>query len=99
MPKYLKPSSEFDTALPSSHKDIFPTLYNLTLSDVSYTAIGVDLSDKTKLHCGFNDDGILMASDGGFKVTKASSKAQKECQRYYKATLAVTEYLIKSQKK
>ena len=99
IPKYLKPSSEFDTALPSSHKDIFPTLYNLTLSDVSYTAIGVDLSDKTKLHCGFNDDGILMASDGGFKVTKASSKAQKECQRYYKATLAVTEYLIKSQKK
>ena len=99
LPPYLKDKTEFDMDMASSHKDIFPTLYNLTLSDVNYTAIGTDLADSSKLHCGFNDDGILMASDGGFKVGKASSEAQKECEKYYKATLAVTEYLIKSQKK
>ncbi len=99
LPKYLQPNQEIDINTPSSHKDIFPTLYNLTLSDRKYTAIGTNLLDATKLHCGFNDDGILMASDGGFKVTKASSEVQKECEKYYKATLAVTEYLIESQKK
>jgi phosphoglycerol transferase MdoB-like AlkP superfamily enzyme len=98
MPEYLKPDEEIDMGIASSHKDIFPTLYNLTLSDREFSAIGTNLLDKTKFHCGFNDDGILMTSDGGFKVGKSSSKVQKECERYYKATLAVTEYLIKSQK-
>ena len=99
LPKYLKPTCDIDTDIPSSHKDIFPTLYNLTLSDATYTAIGTNLLDKTKLHCGFNNEGILMAKDGGFKVGKAKTLAQKECEKYYKATLAVTEYLIKSQKR
>jgi len=98
LPPYLKPKQNIDTDIPSSHKDIFPTLYNLTLSDKTYTAIGTNLLDSSKLHCGFNDDGVLMANDGGFKVGKALSEEQKKCEQYYKATLAVTEYLIKSQK-
>jgi phosphoglycerol transferase MdoB-like AlkP superfamily enzyme len=98
LPEYLKPDEEIDMGVASSHKDIFPTLYNLTLSDREFSAMGTNLLEKTKLHCGFNDDGVLVAKDGGFKVGKASSQAQKECERYYKATLAATEYLIKTQK-
>lgn len=99
LPKYLKPKQKIDTTVPSSHKDLFPTLYNLTLSNQPYTAIGTNLLDTHKLHCGFNDAGILIARDGGFKLGHALTKAQKECEEYYKATLAVTEYLVQSQKK
>jgi len=98
LPEYLKPKEKFDTAVASSHKDIFPTLYNLTLSDREYTAIGTNLLDKSHIHCGFNDAGVIMSKDGAFKLDSTGNKAQKECQEYYKATLAVTEYLIKSQK-
>jgi phosphoglycerol transferase MdoB-like AlkP superfamily enzyme len=97
MPKYIK--KDFNTQIASSHKDIFPTLYNMTLSDVEYMAIGTDLYDKNKLHCGFNDVGIIMSQDGAFKLGNAKTDLQKRCQEYYKASLAVTEYLIKSQKK
>ncbi len=98
LPPYLKPKEAIDTTLASSHKDIFPTLYNLTLDEKEYTAIGTNLLDKSKIHCGFNDAGVIMAKDGGFKDGKAFTDEQKKCQEQYKATLAVTEYLIKSQK-
>ncbi|MCX6076318.1 MAG: LTA synthase family protein [Campylobacterales bacterium] len=99
LPPYLKPKEAIDTTLASSHKDIFPTLYNLTLDEKEYAAIGTNLLDKSRLHCGFNDAGVIIAKDGGFKDGKAESDEQKKCQEQYKATLAVTEYLIKSQKK
>ncbi|WP_345992889.1 sulfatase-like hydrolase/transferase [Sulfurimonas sp. HSL-1716] len=100
---YLPPALRYkiegiDMKTAGSDKDIFPTLYNLTLSDASYTAIGTNLLDKNKLHCGFNDEGVIVANDGGFKAGHPNTKLQKECDRYYDATLAVTEYLIKSQK-
>lgn len=99
MPEAIKPKEFIDTTVASSHKDIFPTLYNLTLSDKTYVSIGTNLLDKDKLHCGFNDAGIVISKDGGFKVGNALTDNQKQCQNYYKASLAVTEYLIKSQKK
>ncbi len=98
IPEYLKPKESIDTTLASSHKDIFPTLYNLTLSDVNYTAIGTNLLNKEHIHCGFNDAGVIISKDGAFKLGEAKTQAQKECQKYYKASLAVTEYLIKSNK-
>ncbi|WP_457746519.1 LTA synthase family protein [Sulfurimonas sp.] len=98
IPEYLKPAKPIDTKLASSHKDIFPTLYNLTLSNATYRAIGTNLLDKNRLHCGFNDAGVIISKDGAFKMGEAKTKAQKECQKYYKASLAVTEYLIKSNK-
>ena len=87
-----------DMKVAGSDKDIFPTLYNLTLSNAKYTAIGTNLLDKSRLHCGFNDEGVLIANDGGFKATQPKTALQKECDTQYKAALAVTEYLIKSQK-
>jgi len=99
LPHCLLPKSKIDVNVASSHKDIFPTLYNLTLSDANYTAIGTNLLDTKHIHCGFNDAGVIISKDGAFKVTKAKTAAQKECQQYYKASLAVTEYLIKSNTK
>lgn len=99
LPSYLKPKKAIDMRVAGSHKDIFPTLYNLTLSDISYTAIGTNLLDSNQMHCGFNDAGVIMTRNGGFKEGKALTDEQKECQKYYKASLAVTEYLVKSQKK
>ncbi len=99
LPDDMKQKEAIDTTVASSHKDIFPTLYNLTLYNKKYTAIGTNLLDKNILHCGFNDAGVIMLKNGGFKATKAISDEQKECSEYYKASLAVTEYLIKSHKK
>ena len=90
-------SDDINSSIAGSHKDLFPTLYNLTLSNQSYISIGTDLRDSKALHCGFNDAGVLMAEDGGFKATKPKSELQKECDEYYKASLAVSEYLIKTQ--
>ncbi|MBD3839671.1 MAG: LTA synthase family protein [Epsilonproteobacteria bacterium] len=99
LPEYLKPKTSIDTTIAGSHKDIFPTLYNLTLSDVKYTSIGTNLLDSSLLHCGFNDAGVIMSNDGGFNKKEPKSKLQKSCVEYYNATLAVTEYLVKSHKK
>jgi len=98
LPEYLKPKSAINTSLASSHKDIFPTLYNLTLSDANYTCVGTNLLDESVLHCGFNDAGVIMSNDGGFEMGKATTPSQQKCQEYYKASLAVTEYLIQSHK-
>jgi phosphoglycerol transferase MdoB-like AlkP superfamily enzyme len=98
LPEYLKPQGAINTSLASSHKDIFPTLYNLTLSEANYTAIGTNLLDENVLHCGFNDAGVIMSQDGGFEAGKATTPNQQKCQEYYKASLAVTEHLIQSHK-
>lgn len=95
MPKRLKPQ-HIDTSVAGSHKDIFPTLYNLTLSNADYMAMGVDLLDKEAFHCGFNDAGIIISDHGAFEVDKPRNSQQSECNRYYKATLAAEEYLIRS---
>ena len=43
---FLKNRLEIDTSLAGSQKDIFPTLYNLTLKDTKYLSIGNNLFDK-----------------------------------------------------
>ncbi|MCD6173314.1 MAG: LTA synthase family protein, partial [Sulfurimonas sp.] len=98
LPEYLK-TTTFDTTLASSHKDIFPTLYNLTLDNVSYMAIGTDLRNRERLRCGFNKAGVLVTNNGGFKDTKAKTDEQKRCVKHYKSSLAVTEFMIQSNKK
>ena len=95
LPERLKPST-LPTAAAGSHKDLFPTLYHLTLSDADYISTGVNLLDPEALHCGFNNAGIILSNAGAFEVDKFKNPAQEECNRYYKATLAAGEYLIRS---
>lgn len=95
LPKSLKPR-DINTEVAGSHKDIFPTLYNLTLSNADYLSIGVNLLAPDTLHCGFNDAGIVISDHGAFEVDKPKNSHQSECNQYYKATLATEEYLIRA---
>ncbi|WP_419671678.1 hypothetical protein [Aliarcobacter butzleri] len=40
LPKKLKDKLDIDTTVAGSQKDIFPTLYNLTLDSKNYISIG-----------------------------------------------------------
>ena len=86
---------KIDTSIPGSHKDIFPTLYDLTLSNQPYYSIGHSLLRKNKLHCGFNDAKIIISKDGAFKFNNPKTKEQKRCNLYYKAAIAVTGEILK----
>jgi len=97
MPDGIK--RKYNTKTPGSHKDIFPTLYNLVLSNAKYTAIGHDLGNNALWHCGFNDAGVIMSKDGGFEKGHPKTAAQKECDKLYSATLAVEGYLLKEEMK
>ena len=94
LPPYLR-REPFDRNVSASHNDIFPTLYDRTLSGISYVAVGHDLYARDVLHCGYNDDGIIVSSGGAFRVGKAANPAQKACEKQYKAALAVTEVIVK----
>ena len=97
LPPYLRETRP-DVTTPGSQKDIFPTLYNRTLSDVTYSAIGSDLFDKEVLHCGFNTAGIIVSREGAFIAGKETTPVQAACAKHYRASLAITETWVTSQK-
>jgi len=97
LPHYLR-GTDPDVTTPGSQKDIFPTLYNRTLSNVTYSAIGSDLYDRAALHCGFNAAGIIVSRDGAFAAGKEETALQTACAKHYKASLAITEAWVASQK-
>ena len=98
LPKNLKEKLQIDTTVAGSQKDIFPTLYNLTLDDVKYLSIGNNLFDKTVQHYGFNGSMIVNNGSEVRKLNSLKDKSSDEITNYYKASLAVTEYLIKNYK-
>lgn len=51
--KYRENLKTPDTTQFASHKDIFPTIYNLSLSDASYVKSGVNLFDEQALENNF----------------------------------------------
>ena len=93
-PKSIK-AVHIDSSVASSHKDIFPTLYNQSLSNINYIAVGKNLFDKNILHCGFNDDGIIISKNGAFKHKKPTNDSQNKCDKEYNAALAVSDWLIR----
>ena len=97
LPEHIRPEA-VTTDTPGSHKDLFPTLYALTLSNTSYTAVGSNLFDPESLHCGFNESGIIISATGAFRKNLPSDEQQRECDELYHATLAVGEHLIQSHK-
>ncbi|MCT7484327.1 LTA synthase family protein [Aliarcobacter cryaerophilus] len=94
LPKKLKDRLEIDTSVAGSQKDIFPTLYNLTLKDTKYLSIGNNLFDKIYPHFGFNGSMIVNHGNEVRKLNSLKEKSEDELVNYYKASLAVTEYLI-----
>jgi len=74
LPDSLRPS-RYQTEVPGSHKDIFPTLYQRILRGQTYLALGTDLFDPEERHCGFNNAGIIVANDGAFRLGHARSES------------------------
>ncbi|TWO27142.1 LTA synthase family protein [Campylobacter insulaenigrae] len=75
IPKYLKNDIYYDKNRIGSHKDIFPTLYNLTLSNTKYLSLGgrnmLEPIKNEKLEFGFNelvwiDQNGIYDGDSGF---------------------------------
>lgn len=48
IPEKYKPSHQIDTSRFGSHKDIFPTIFNLALSGAKYYSLGNNLLDQDK---------------------------------------------------
>ncbi|MDX4012953.1 LTA synthase family protein, partial [Aliarcobacter skirrowii] len=96
LPNKLKYKIEIDTNFAGSQKDIFPTLYNLTLKDTKYLSIGNNLFDKMIPHFGFNGSLIVNKENEVIKLNNLKETSEDELVNYYKASLAVTEYLIRN---
>ncbi|MGS4344985.1 LTA synthase family protein [Myroides odoratus] len=64
IPEKYKPAF-FDETVLASHKDIFPTIFNLALSDASYFYTGDDLFDPTVEHRFALNDYNFIADDKG----------------------------------
>ena len=94
LPAKLKEKLEIDTKVAGSHKDIFPTLYNLSLDNKKYFAVGTNLLDKNQIHYGFNGSMIINKDKEVRKLNSLNEASQDDIINYYKATLAVTEYLL-----
>ncbi|MDR3243295.1 MAG: LTA synthase family protein, partial [Elusimicrobiota bacterium] len=59
IPPKLKPSN-IDTAIVGSHLDILPTVYSVSLSSISYMAMGSNLLSKdAQNHIASHDSGII----------------------------------------
>ncbi len=95
LPESLKKKISIDINVAGSHKDIFPTLYNLTLKDKEYISIGKNLFDLDENHYGFNGSMIVNKEQEIEKLDKLSTNTDNRILNYYKANLAITEYLIK----
>jgi hypothetical protein len=67
IPKRYLPAAPVDATHFASHKDIFPTLFHLSLSEATYLKTGVNLLDgsipATKFFA-LNDDNVSMNRDG-----------------------------------
>lgn len=96
LPNKLKEKLDIDTKVAGSHKDIFPTLYNLTLDNQKYFAVGTNLLDKNQIHYGFNGSMIINKDSDVRKINSLNDVSEDDIVNYYKATLAVTQYLVDS---
>ncbi len=94
LPNELKKRLSINKEVAGSHKDIFPTIYNLTLKDKNYISIGKNLFDGSEEHYGFNGSMIVNNNKRIEKLDSLEEKTNSELLNYYKANLAITEYLI-----
>lgn len=95
LPEELKENIDIDTKVAGSHKDIFPTLYNLTLKNQQYISIGTNLFDSSVEHYGFNGSRIVNTRDKAYKIKSYNDKDR--ITEYYKASLAISEFLVRSE--
>lgn len=94
MPENLRNKLSIDTTVEGSHKDIFPTLYNLTFKNKNYVSIGYNLFDKKLDKYGFNESMVVINDKKAKKLKKLNNKSNEKELNYYKAGLVVTQQLL-----
>ena len=64
--KYKRGMVAFDADCFGSHKDVFPTIYHLALSDAAYIKSGVNLLDRqqTDTNFGITDNNVIITRNG-----------------------------------
>ncbi len=70
VPQGYRGQSTYDPSRPGSHKDILPTLYNLSLPDTPYFRSGCDLlaANPDPQWCfGYNNPRLLITRDGAYR--------------------------------
>ena len=73
VPEELKKSLKIDTDIYGSHKDIFPTIFNLVLSDAEYINSGSNLfSDHKKNYYGVSNNGYVICKEGAIRIGEKS---------------------------
>ncbi|RXJ87160.1 LTA synthase family protein [Arcobacter sp. CECT 8985] len=96
IPKELRKKLKIDTTIAGSHKDIFPTLYNLTLKNQKYISIGHNLFNENLKHYGLNGSLVVNKKDKAIKFNDLKQKGEPMLD-YYKACLAISQYLINNE--
>ncbi|WP_072682441.1 LTA synthase family protein [Arcobacter sp. LA11] len=99
LPDTLRKKLSINSKVSGSHKDIFPTLYNLTLKDQEHISIGMDLFDKNRNHYGFNGSKIVSKDNIIKKYSDLKNGTVDQMLNYYRANLAISEYLVRSEYK
>jgi len=64
VPKAERKNLKVDPQVFGSHMDIFPTLFPLSLSDVDYDALGVNLLDPAQPHYAIHETGLIAGPQG-----------------------------------
>jgi len=77
-----------------SHKDIFPTIYNLIFSETKYISVGSDMLDNNITHIGVNSSKIAASSQRVVKINNLKKKQKYYEGNFYRAILAVSGYLF-----
>lgn len=98
IPKQLKRTLNIDTTVFGSHKDIYPTIYNLVLDKAKYISVGTNMLDNNITHIGVNGSLICVSKNNQVKVTNLNKKSDIFEINYYRALLGVSGYLINSSK-
>jgi len=94
LPLELKESLIIDNSVFGSHKDIFPTLYNIVLNNTQYMSVGTDMFNKNAKHIGMNGSQITASKDKVVKVNKLNQDTNSSETNYYRSSLAITQYLL-----
>ncbi len=63
LPEKYKPSAEINIHCFGSHKDVFPTIYNIALSDATYLKTGINLFNKDESETNFGISEFTMVFD------------------------------------
>jgi len=94
IPQKLRKTLKIDTRVYGSHKDIYPTLYNMILNNQEYISVGTNMLDKNISHYGVNSSKIIVSKNNIIKAKDISKDSKNENINYYRSLLAISQYLL-----